>query len=166
MLQILLVSFLPKYLFGSTVKAWAGFLGCSISDMNFIFVLFAFIINYSCYFAEIYRGGIESIPKGQYEAGKVLGMTKKQIFSKVVLFQVIKRILPPMSNETITLVKDTVLAFTLGGVIDLLSSAKNAVNSYVTLWPLLAAGVFFLIFNGLLTLLFNHLEKKMSFYKE
>ena len=90
MLQILLVSFFPKYIFGSTVKAWAGALNCSITQMNFIFVTVAFVINYACYFAEIYRGGIESIPKGQYEAGKVLGMTKGQIFSRVVLFQVAK----------------------------------------------------------------------------
>lgn len=165
MLQILLVSFLPKYVFGSTVKIWAGALGFSVSQMSFVFVIVAFIINYACYFSEIYRSGIESIPKGQYEAGKVLGMTKTQIFFKVVLFQVLKRIVPPMSNETITLVKDTVLAFTLG-VIDLLTAAKEAVNVYVTLSPLVYAGIFFLVFNGILTILFGYIEKKMSFYKE
>jgi polar amino acid transport system permease protein len=165
MLQILLVSFLPKYLFGSTVKAWAAALGTSVTQMSFLFVVFAFIINYAAYFSEIYRSGIESIPKGQYEAGKVLGMTKTQIFFKIVLFQVIKRILPPMSNETITLVKDTVLAFTLS-VVDLLTAAKEAVNAYVTLSPLIYAGIFFLLFNGLLSFLFSKLEKKLAFYKE
>jgi polar amino acid transport system permease protein len=102
MLQILLVSFLPKYLFGSTVKIWAGALNLSVSQMSFVFVIVAFVINYACYFSEIFRGGIESITKGQYEAGKVLGMTKSQIFFKVILLQVIKRILAPMSNEVIT----------------------------------------------------------------
>ncbi len=165
MLQILLVSFLPKYLFNSTVKNWAGFFNTTVSNMLFIFVIVAFVINYACYFSEIYRSGIESIPKGQYEAGKVLGMTKSQIFFKVVLFQVIKRIIPPISNETITLVKDTVLAFTLS-VVDLLTAAKNAVNSFVTLSPLVYAGIFFLVFNGLLTLIFGYVEKKLSFYKE
>ena len=165
MLQILLVSFLPKYVFGSTVKIWAGALNISVSNMSFVFVIIAFVINYACYFSEIYRSGIEAIPKGQYEAGQVLGMTKSQIFFKVVLFQVLKRIIPPMSNETITLVKDTVLAFTLS-VVDLLTAAKEAVNIYVTLSPLVYAGIFFLVFNGLLTLLFGYVEKKMSFYKE
>lgn len=165
MLQILLVSFLPRYLFNSTVKAWANVLNFTINQMSFVFVLIAFIINYAAYFSEIFRSGIESIPKGQYEAGKVLGMTKTQIFFKIVLLQVIKRILPPMSNETITLVKDTVLAFTLS-VVDLLTAAKEAVNNYVTLSPLVYAGIFFLVFNGLLSLLLGRFEKKLSFYKE
>lgn len=165
MLQILLVSFLPKYLFASTTKEWAQALGLSVNNMLFVFVMVAFVINYAAYFSEIYRSGIESIPKGQYEAGKVLGLTKSQIFFKVVLFQVIKRIVPPMSNETITLVKDTVLAFTLS-VVDLLTAAKEAVNNFVTLSPLIYAGVFFLVFNGLLTILFGYIEKKLSFYKE
>ncbi|MBE5734043.1 MAG: amino acid ABC transporter permease [Clostridiales bacterium] len=165
MLQILLVSFLPKYLFQSTVKEWALALNFTINQMSFVFVAIAFIINYAAYFSEIYRSGIESISKGQYEAGKVLGMTKIQIFFKIVLLQVIKHILPPMSNETITLVKDTVLAFTLS-VVDLLTAAKEAVNNFVTLSPLIYAGIFFLVFNGLLSVLFNYIEKKLSFYKE
>lgn len=165
MLQILLVSFLPKYLFNSTIKAWASALDLTINQMSFVFVVVAFIINYAAYFSEIYRSGIESVPKGQYEAGKVLGMTKTQIFFKVVLMQVVKRILPPMSNETITLVKDTVLAFTLS-VVDLLTAAKEAVNNFVTLSPLVYAGIIFLIVNGLLTLLFGFIEKKLSFYSE
>ena len=164
MLQILLVSFLPKYVFASTTKAWAAALGLSVQNMLFVFVIIAFAINYACYFSEIFRAGIEAVPKGQYEAGKVLGLSKGQIFYKVVLLQVVKNILPPMSNETITLVKDTVLAFTLS-VVDLLTAAKEAVNNFVTLSPLLYAGLFYLIFNGLLTILFNKLEKKLSYYK-
>lgn len=164
MLQILLVSFLPKYVFASTTKAWAAALGLSVQNMLFVFVIIAFAINYACYFSEIFRAGIEAVPKGQYEAGKVLGLSKGQIFYKVVLLQVVKNILPPMSNETITLVKDTVLAFTLS-VVDLLTAAKEAVNNFVTLSPLLYAGIFYLVFNGLLTILFNKLEKKLAYYK-
>ncbi|MBQ3047377.1 MAG: amino acid ABC transporter permease [Clostridia bacterium] len=164
MLQILLVSFLPKYLFASTTKAWAAALGLTVQNMLFVFVMIAFVINYACYFSEIFRAGIEAVPKGQYEAGQVLGFTKWQIFYKIVLLQVIKNILPPMSNETITLVKDTVLAFTLS-VVDLLTAAKEAVNNFVTLSPLLYAAIFYLVFNGLVTVVFNKLEKKLSYYK-
>ncbi len=165
MLQVFLVSFLPKYLFGVKVKEFAGFLGISINSVNFVFVAVAFAINYACYFSEIFRGGIQGISKGQYEAGKVLGLTKSQIFFKVVLLQVVKKTLAPISNEVITLVKDTALAQVLG-VIDLLSAANHAVNSYVVLTPLVYAAVFYLLFNGLLTLLFAFAEKKLSFYKE
>ena len=164
MLQILLVSFLPKYLFGVVVKDISSALGISINGMMFLFVAVAFVINYACYFSEIFRGGIESIPKGQYEAGQVLGMTKSQIFFKVVLMQVVKRTVPPMSNEIITLVKDTSLARVLG-VLDLLNSAQHAVNTYVTLVPLAYAAVFYLVFNGILTLLFGWIEKKLDYYK-
>ncbi|MBE5749658.1 MAG: amino acid ABC transporter permease [Clostridiales bacterium] len=164
MLQILLVSFLPKYLFASTTKAWAAALGLTVQNMLFVFVMIAFVINYACYFSEIFRAGIEAVPKGQYEAGQVLGFTKWQIFYKIVLLQVIKNILPPMSNETITLVKDTVLAFTLS-VVDLLTAAKEAVNNFVTLSPLLYAAIFYLVFNGLVTVVFNKLEKTLSYYK-
>ncbi len=164
MLQILLISMIPFLVFGILNKDIAIFFGMSMSSVLFLFVAIAFIINYSCYFAEIYRGGIESISKGQTEAGLVLGMTKKQIFSKIILFQVIRRILAPMSNEIITLVKDTSLAQILG-VIDLLVAANQIVNVTTSLLPLLYAGIFYLIFNGLLTILFSKLEKKMSFYK-
>ena len=164
MLQILLVSFLPRYLFGILTKDLAIFFGIKTNDLLFIFVCIAFIINYSCYFSEIFRSGIESISQGQHEAGKVLGMTKSQVFSKVVLMQVVKRIIPPMSNEIITLVKDTALAKVLG-VLDLLNAANHAVNQYVILTPLLYAGLFYLLFNGLLTLLFGWMEKKLSYYK-
>jgi len=165
MLQILLVSFIPRYVFGLMNKDVASFFGMSISSLLFVFVAIAFIINYACYFSEIFRGGIESIPKGQYEAGEVLGMTKRQIFFKVILLQVFKKVLAPTSNEVITLVKDTALAQILG-VIDLLNAANHAVNTYVVLTPLVYAAIFYLIFNGILTLLFGYLERKMAFYKE
>ena len=164
MLQILLVSFLPQYVFRTPTKELAAALNISINSTMFLFVAFAFIINYACYFSEIYRAGIEAIPVGQYEAGQVLGLTKNQIFSKIVLMQVIRRILPPMSNEIITLVKDTSLAQVLG-VVDLLNAAKHAVNHYVILTPFVYATVFYLIFNGLLTLLLGWAEKKLSYYK-
>ena len=164
MLQILLVSFLPQYVFHTPTKELAAALNMTINDTMFFFVALEFIINYACYFSEIYRAGIEAIPVGQYEAGQVLGLTKNQIFSKIVLMQVIRRILPPMSNEIITLVKDTSLAQVLG-VVDLLNAAKHAVNHYVILTPFVYATIFYLIFNGLLTLLLGWAEKKLSYYK-
>lgn len=163
MLQILLVSFLPKYLFGVLNKDVALFFGISTKTLLFVFVVIAFVINYSCYFSEIFRAGIESISKGQYEAGKVLGLTNTQIFFKIVLLQVVKRIVPPMSNEIITLVKDTALAQILG-VVDLLNAANHAVNAYVILTPLVYAAIFYLIFNGLLTILFGYLEKRLNYF--
>lgn len=126
-------------------------------------VLIAFVINYSCYFSEIYRGGIESISKGQYEAGQVLGMTKSQIFFKVVLFQVVKRIVPPMGNEIITLVKDTSLARVIA-VAELVKAAENIVSMRSIIWPLFYIGAFYLAFSALLTVLLNFLEKKMNYY--
>ena len=128
----------------------------------FVAVLVAFVINYACYFSEIFRGGIESIPKGQTEAGKVLGMTKRQIFSKVILMQVIKRIIPPMSNEIITLVKDTALSNSIG-IIEIIMQAK--LFTHYAIWPLFYSGVFYLVFVGILTLLFGFIEKKLSYYK-
>lgn len=164
MLQIIMVSFLPKFLFGVLNKDLAGFLGVSTKSLLFIFVAVAFIINYAAYFSEIFRSGIQSISDGQYEAGQVLGMTKRQIFFKVVLMQVVKRIIPPMSNEIITLVKDTALAQILG-VVDLLNAANHAVNAYVVLSPLVYAAIFYLLFNGLLTIIFGRIEKKLSYYR-
>ena len=149
---------------GLKTKEIASFFNVTVSGVLFIFVALAFVINYACYFSEIYRAGIQSIPEGQKEAGQVLGMTKSQIFFKVVLAQVIKRIIPPMSNEIITLVKDTALAQILG-VVDLLNAANHAVNHYVVLTPLLYAAVFYLLFNGALTLLFSALEKKFDWFK-
>ena len=126
-------------------------------------VLIAFVINYACYFSEIYRGGIESIPKGQYEAGQVLGMTKKQIFFKIVLFQVIKRIVPPMGNEIITLVKDTSLARVIM-VVELVQAAQQIVAQKALIWPMFYIGAFYLLFSGLLTILLNRVEKKLNYY--
>ena len=127
-------------------------------------VCVAFIINYACYFSEIYRGGIEGIPQGQWEAGQVLGMTRGQIFRKVVLLQVVKRILAPMSNEVITLVKDTSLARVIG-IGEVIRAAQDITTQRALLWPLFYTGVFYLLFNGGLTLLFGWAEKKLNYYK-
>ena len=131
---------------------------------RFTAVMIAFVVNYSAYFSEIYRGGIESISKGQYEAGQVLGMTKTQVFFKVVLLQVVKRIIPPMSNEIITLVKDTSLARIIA-VYEVIWAAQAYIKSEGLLWPLLYTGVFYLVFNGFLTVLFGRIEKKLDYYK-
>ncbi len=129
----------------------------------FIATLIAFVLNYACYFSEIFRGGIESIPKGQIEAGQVLGMTKQQIFAKITLMQVVKRIVPPVSNEIITLVKDTALSRVIG-VIEIIRVA-DIFASKALIWPLFYAGVFYLIFVGILTLIFGYVEKKLNYYK-
>ncbi len=141
--------------------------GLSAIRNSFLAAVIAFVINYACYFAVIYRGGIESISKGQYEAGQVLGMTGAQIFSRIVLLQVIKRILAPMSNEVITLVKDTSLANTLGGIVEIIAATKEVTGAtgMPLIYPLLGAGVFFLAFIGLLTLLFGYLEKRLGYFK-
>lgn len=127
-------------------------------------VFIAFIINYSCYFSEIYRGGIEAIPKGQYEACQVLGMTKSQTFFRVVLLQVIKRIVPPMGNEIITLVKDTSLARIIA-VYEIIYNAEKFIKLEGIIWPLFYTGAFYLIFCGVLTVLFGRIEKKMDYFR-
>ncbi len=152
MLQIILVFYGPGLMFG--VRALPRMTA----------VLVAFIVNYAAYFSEIYRGGIESIPAGQYEAGQVLGMTKRQIFFKVVLFQVIKRIMPSMGNEVITLVKDTSLARVIV-VTELVKAAEDIVGLKGIIWPIFYIGAFYLLVSGALTLLFNWIEKKMDYYK-
>ena len=154
MLQLMVVFYGPKLLLGVTVPG----------NWRFTAVIVAFVINYAAYFSEIYRGGIESIPVGQYEAGQVLGLTKTQTFFKVVLFQVVKRIMAPMSNEVITLVKDTSLANVIA-VGELIMSAQNIVKVYAIIWPLFYTAIFYLIFCGVLTLLFNALEKKLNYYR-
>jgi polar amino acid transport system permease protein len=126
-------------------------------------VLIAFIINYAAYFSEIYRSGIEGVPRGQYEAGQVLGMTKAQIFFKVILLQVVKRIVPPMSNEIITLVKDTSLARVIA-VREIIMEAYSFTAKGL-IWPLFYSGVFFLAFCGALTLLFGYIERRLSYFK-
>ncbi len=154
MLQLMLVCYGP------------GLIGLAPVKNPMVAVIIAFVINYACYFSEIYRGGIESITKGQYEAGQVLGMTKSQIFFKVILLQVIKRIVPPMSNEVITLVKDTSLANTIA-VVEIIRCAKNITGTYAVdlIIPLLYAGIFYLVFVGLLTIVLGKIEKKLSFFK-
>lgn len=152
MLQVFIVYYVPGFLLGSPVTT------------RFNAAVIAFIINYACYFSEIYRGGIESISRGQYEAGQVLGMTKSQIFSKVIILQVIKRIIPPMANEIITLVKDTALARIIM-VVEIFKVAEEFMSGNSMIWPLFYSGAFYLVFVGVLTLLFNYIEKKMSYFK-
>ncbi len=151
MLQIIIVFYVPGMLFNMPAASRMGA------------VLVAFVVNYAAYFSEIYRGGIESIPKGQYEAGQVLGMTKKQVFFHVILMQIIKRILPAMSNEVITLVKDTSLARIIA-VGELIRQSQEFVADGL-IWPLFYAGVFYLVFSGILTILFSQLEKKLNYYR-
>ena len=157
MLQLFVVFYVPGLMFKLNLFPEG-------SEGRFIAALVAFVINYACYFSEIYRGGIESIPKGQYEAGQVLGMTKTQIFFKVVLLQVIKRIIPPMSNEIITLVKDTSLARTIS-VYEVIWNSEIFIRTDGLLWPLFYTGLFYLVFNGLLTVVFGKIEKKLSYFK-
>ena len=130
---------------------------------RFTATIIAFSINYACYFSEIYRGGIESISKGQYEAGQVLGMTKQQIFFKIILLQVIKRILAPISNEIITLVKDTSLARIIG-IYEIIWAGESFIKKGL-IWPLFYTGAFYLLFSGLLTILFGKLEKKLDYFR-
>ena len=150
MLQIFIVFYVP------------GFFGITFLD-RFPSALVAFVINYACYFSEIYRAGIEAVPHGQTEAGLVLGMTRRQIFTHVTLQQVIKRIIPPMGNEIITLVKDTALARVIS-VIEITKKAEFFADKAI-IWPLFYTAVFYLVFVGVLTLLFGCLEKKQSYYK-
>ena len=151
MLQLFVVLYVPGLLFNTPIK------------VRFTAALIAFVINYACYFSEIYRGGIESISKGQYEAGQVLGMTKPQIFFKVILLQVVKRIVPPMSNEVITLVKDTSLARVIAVAEIIMAADRFSARGII--WPLFYTGAFFLIFNGLLTVIFNKIEKKLDYFR-
>ncbi len=123
----------------------------------------AFVINYACYFSEIFRGGIQSIPLGQYEAGQVLGMTKSQIFFRVTLLQVIKRVIPPMGNEFMTLIKDTALANVIATKEIIMMSKEYATKGLI--WPLFSTAIFFLAFCGILTLLFGWLEKKLDYFR-
>ena len=151
MLQLLIIFYGPGLLFQLPAMP------------RFTATIVAFAINYACYFSEIYRGGIESISKGQYEAGQVLGLTKGQIFFRIVLPQVIKRIMAPMSNEVITLVKDTSLARIIS-VYEIIWAGESFIKKGL-LWPLFYTGAFYLIFNGLLTLLFGYIEKKLNYYR-
>ena len=161
MLQLLIIYYGPGILFGNPI--WGGG-----ESGRFLASAVAFILNYACYFSEIYRGGIQGVPSGQNEAGLVLGMTKSQIFFKVTLLQMIKRIVPPMSNEIITLVKDTSLAriVALQEIIwagQAFMKTSHCISGQ--LWPLFFTGVYYLVFSGLLTLLFGYIEKKMAYFK-
>ncbi len=168
MLQIFIIYYVPGLLFNYQLFGQIDrymFIEYNIMDMGrIVAVLIAFTINYACYFSEIYRGGIESISKGQYEAGYVLGLTKSQIFKHIILKQVIQRIVPPMSNEIITLIKDTALANCIM-VCEIIKNAKELAATKAMIWPLFFTGVFYLIFVGLLTILLGKAEKKLSYFR-
>lgn len=168
MLQIFIIYYVPGLLFEfplfSNIDKYM-YINYGIADSGrIIAVLIAFTINYACYFSEIYRGGIESIPKGQYEAGYVLGLTKSQIFKKIILKQVIKRIVPPLSNEIITLIKDTALANCIM-VCEIIKQAKELAATKALVWPLFYTGVFYLLFVGLLTIVLGKLERKLDYFR-
>ena len=162
MIQLLIIYFMPGLVFGNNI--WGGG-----EQGRFIASCAAFIINYACYFSEIFRGGIQSIPVGQYEAGQVLGMTKTQTFFRVVLLQVVKNIVPPMSNEIITLVKDTSLARTISMQEVIWAGQAFMKGSHGikgAIWPLFFTAVYYLVFSGVLTVVFGKLEKKLSYFHE
>ena len=153
MLQLMVVYFGPYYLLGIRVgndyRLWAAFIG--------------FVINYAAYFAEIYRSGIQSMPAGQYEAAKMLGYSRTQTFFRIIFPQVIKRILPSITNEVITLVKDTSLAFTIS-VMEMFTVAKALASSQVSMIPFVAAGLFYYVFNLLVAVVMEHAEKRLNYY--
>jgi polar amino acid transport system permease protein len=155
MLQIIFFSLGPGLWLGIPIRT---------TEELLLMVCVAFSINYACYFSEIFRGGIESISKGQHEAGQVLGMTKWQVFRHVVLLQVVKRVIPPMSNEIITLLKDTALANTIA-VYELIFEAKEFLTVDGLIWPLFLAGGFYLLFVGLLTIMLGKVEKRLDYFK-
>jgi len=154
MLQLIVVYFAPYYVFGIKIS----------QSYRFVATIIAFSINYAAYFAEIYRAGIESMPVGQYEAAKVLGFNKAQTFFKIILPQVIKRILPPVTNETITLVKDTSLAFVIA-VTEMFTIAKQISAKEANVMPLMVAGLFYFVFNYVVALIMERIEKKLSYYR-
>ena len=168
MLQIFIIYYVPGLLFDKPIFSQMDryfFVNYGLKDAGrIVAVLIAFTINYACYFSEIYRGGIESISKGQYEAGYVLGLTKPQIFRHIILKQVVQRIVPPMSNEIITLIKDTALANCII-VCEIIKQAKELAATKAMIWPLFYTGVFYLIFVGLLTIVLGRLEKKLSYFR-
>lgn len=154
MLQIIVVYFAPYYMF--RMKMGPGY--------RFPAVIIAFVINYAAYFAEIYRSGIESMPNGQYEAAQVLGYNKAQTFIRIILPQVIKRVLPSITNETITLVKDTSLAFTIS-IAEMFTVAKQIGAAQTSVMPLLAAGIFYYVFNLIVATVMEYIEKRLSYYR-
>ncbi len=168
MLQIFIIYYVPGLLFNTPIFSNVDrymLLNFGISDAGrIVAVLIAFALNYACYFSEIYRGGIESIPRGQYEAGYVLGLTKSQVFQKIILKQVVKRIVPPMSNEIITLIKDTALANCIM-VCEIIKQAKELAATKAMIWPLFYTGAFYLLFVGILTIVLSKLEKKLNYFR-
>lgn len=157
MLQLIIIFYGPGLWFGQNI--WGGDEAGRITA-----TVVAFTLNYSCYFSVIFRGGIEGVPAGQREAGEVLGMTKSQIFFKITLLQMVKRVVPPMSNEIITLVKDTSLARIIAAY-ELTFAGYSFMKSAGLVWPLFYTGVFYLLFIGILTLLFNYIEKKLDYFR-
>ena len=157
MLQLVIIFYGPGKWFDFNL--WGYF-----SDGRMAACVIAFVINYACYFAVIYKGGIESVPIGQQEAGQVLGMTKSQIFFKVTLLQMVKRIVPPMSNEVITLVKDTSLARVIA-ITEITKAGEAFMKSAGITWPLFYTAVFYLAFVGILTILFHFIERKLSYFR-
>lgn len=155
MLQLMMWMFGPFYLFGASMGPDWKYFACCIG----------FILNYAAYFGEIYRSGIQSIPRGQYEAAEVLGYTRTQTFMKIILPQVFKRILPAMGNEVITLVKDTSLANVIA-VAELFRAAKNEASRTASVEPLFVAGLFYLLMNGVVSLVFSYLNRRMAYYKD
>ncbi|HHU07865.1 MAG TPA: amino acid ABC transporter permease [Clostridiaceae bacterium] len=155
MLQLIIIYLGPGLL--NMSFSWPGG-----SSGRFVAATVAFVINYACYFSEIFRSGIENVPKGQYEAGQVLGMTKSQIFFKVILLQMIKRIIPPTGNEVITLVKDTSLARIIANKEIIMMAGEYSSKGLI--WPLFATGIYFLVFVGFMTILFDWLEKKLNYF--
>lgn len=154
MLQMIVVYFAPYYVFGMRIPP----------GYRFVAVILSFVLNYAAYFAEIYRSGIESMQRGQYEAAEVLGYSKAQTFVKIILPQVIKRILPPVTNEMITLVKDTSLAFVLTEV-EMFTAAKQIAAKETSILPLMAAGLFYYIFNLLVAFIMEYVEKRLNYYR-
>lgn len=157
MLQLFVVFFIPGLLLH--VNIWGGG-----EEGRMLATIVAFTLNYACYFSVIFRGGIQGVPVGQQEAGQVLGMTKTQIFFKITLLQMIKRVVPPMSNEIITLVKDTSLARVIG-VVELTHAGYAYIKAAGIIWPLFYTAIFYLVFVGILTLLFNYVERRLSYFR-
>ena len=157
MLQLFVVFYIPGILLHNNI--WG-----SGTEGRMLATIVAFSLNYACYFSVIFRGGIEGVPAGQREAGEVLGMTKSQIFFKITLLQMIKRVVPPMSNEIITLVKDTSLARVIG-VVELTHAGYAFIKAAGIIWPLFYTAVFYLLFVGILTLLFGYIERRLNYFR-
>ena len=159
MLQLFVVYFGPYYIF-KIPRRDLGFLGF---DYREIAVVVGFVINYAAYFAEIYRGGIQSMPRGQYEAAQVLGFTKGQTFFRIILPQVLKRVLPSITNEVITLVKDTSLAFVIA-VTEMFTVAKSLASAQASVMPFVVAGIFYYVMNGVVEIIMDRIEKRFNYY--